>query len=341
MKRPASAATTRLRRALPVPAEPPVNEIDNTFDLQDGAPAPREEVLPDGAVLCRAPAKLNLSLRVAGVRDDGFHELDSVVAKITFYDELTLRLRDDGGITLACEGLDCGSDADNLALRAARALRAAVPDREGADIRLVKRIPPGTGLGGGSSDAAAVLWTLNRLWGLNLPADRLSAAGAELGSDVPLFLGPPASRMRGRGELIEPVVLPPFRVLLCLPDLLCPTGPVYAAWDALQGAQGDLAGRPEHAAWEARLEAGRVSDPPSAWRGELVNDLLPAAEVVLPDLRGWSKRLAAATGLPVHMTGSGCGLFVLLDDAHGVRDALANMPPEMRSRCVLARANPW
>ena len=135
------------------------------------AARPRRAVLADGGLRVAAPAKINLDLLVGPRRPDGYHDIDSLVAKITLYDELAARLREDGPVGLHCEGLDCGPIEENLALRAARLLAERAGRRVGgAEIRLAKAIPPGRGLGGGSSDAAAALVALDELWRLGLPA---------------------------------------------------------------------------------------------------------------------------------------------------------------------------
>jgi 4-diphosphocytidyl-2-C-methyl-D-erythritol kinase len=144
-----------------------------------------------------APAKLNLFLRITGRRADGYHLLQTVFQFLDWGDTVELRPRPDGEI--ARDGGDAGhaAVADDLALRAARALQAASGTRLGADVRVHKRIPVGGGLGGGSSDAATTLVALNALWELGWDVDRLARLGLELGADVPVFVPgsvrPPAS----------------------------------------------------------------------------------------------------------------------------------------------------
>jgi len=165
------------------------------------------------SLLVQAPAKLNLFLEVLGKRTDGFHELVTLMTSVRLYD--TLRFDDDpsGQITLRChdalsaETVPTGED--NLVVRAARLLQEQAGIPRGATIDLWKRIPSAAGLGGGSSDAAATLSALNRLWELHLSLAELSVLAARLGSDVPFFLGRSTSAIcRGRGESIEPVEIP-------------------------------------------------------------------------------------------------------------------------------------
>ena len=271
----------------------------------------------DGGMLWRAPAKLNLTLSVVGRRDDGFHELDSLVAKVTLYDELLVRPRDDGRIRLTCSPFDCGPVEENLAGRAARLLLSRAGGG-GADINLTKRIPPGSGLGGGSSDAAAALAALNELWRLNLPTRRLSELAAELGSDVPLFLNGPAARIRGRGERVEPVEVQPFFALLWMPELSCPTAEVYAAYDRLAGRNGTPAGG-----------------------GGPRNDLEPAASEICPELGEIASKLSAATGLEARLTGSGSAMFVLAENERQARAAADALPDDLPGRGAIVTLNPW
>jgi 4-diphosphocytidyl-2-C-methyl-D-erythritol kinase len=290
---------------------------------------PRLRALAGGGLCVAAPAKLNLHLRVGPVRPDGFHPVDSIVAKITLYDEIELRARDDGRIMFVCEGFDCGPDRTNLAHRAARLLRQRAASA-GADIHLRKAVPPGAGLGGGSSDAAAVLFGLNVLWKLGLAAAELSLLGAALGSDVPLFLGPPCCRVTGRGEIVEPADVPDFVAVLILLGVPCATGEVYRAYDA-SGAQ--IGPKPDR-----KMLAGL---PPSRWRGLLRNDLTAAARSVCAELDSAWRRLAAEPAVPICMTGSGSAMFVLCDDEAQAAEVRRSLPADLRAGGVTVRRNPW
>ena len=283
----------------------------------------------DGGLRVLAPAKLNLDLRVLGRRADGFHELDSIVARISLYDVIELRPRDDGRIRLECPGLPGLAPEKNLAWRAAERLAARAGGARGVDIALTKHIPAGSGLGGGSSDAAAVLAAMNDLWGLHLPAPELAEIAAGLGSDVPLFLGPPAARIRGRGEIVEPAAVHPFVALLVLPEIHCPTPEVYAAWDAAAAPRGSPPARP------------RMTALPSVWREGLVNDLAAAARTVRPELGELMDLLAAEMGLPVQLTGSGSGLFVLFDSLAVARTSAGLIPDELADRTYVVHQNAW
>ena len=191
----------------------------------------------------RAPAKLNLYLRVVGPRSDGYHEIETVFERVDLADELTFQLHPTD-IRLTCTGGDLPSGEDNLVVKAARLLRQAGGGRRGAEMHLIKRIPIAAGLGGGSSDAAAALSGLNELWGLGLSRPALLELAAQLGSDVPFFLSDaPFAIGRGRGEVCEPFAeaAPLFHVLV-VPDAQLSTRQVYEGFD--QRAQLDFSTRP-------------------------------------------------------------------------------------------------
>jgi len=275
-----------------------------------------------------AAAKINLNLLVGRRRDDGFHEIDSLAARITLYDHVRLSARDDGRIGFTCTGADCGSDEDNLALLAARLLSQIAPER-GADVLLAKGIPPGSGLGGASADAAAVLAGLCELWGANVSAGQLFELALRLGSDVPFFLGPPAARMTGRGDLIEPVNVHPFWAVLYLGGPACPTTAVYRAFDQLSRSPCE------------QVDPASLAQPPSRWRGVMRNQLLPAARGVSGELGRALDRLSESLPAPVCMTGSGGALFVLCDDLAEARAVLHRVPADMRGGCCIVRSNVW
>ena len=274
---------------------------------------------PDGLTV-RAPAKVNLTLRVLGTRPDGYHALESVVAGVSLFD--TLRIQPADGLLLTCTGAGAGLDVPdgdaNLVLRAARALQEACGARDGARLALEKRIPPGRGFGGGSSDAAAALVGLNALWDTGLAPDELSRIGASIGSDVPLFLGPPLAVMRGRGEEIEPVRgRSSWRLVLAWPDFASPTADVYAAYDCLGQTEDD---RPAATEVLARLDG-----PAHQAKPFLVNDLEPAADTIRGPRLGLRAVLEAAGAEAVGMTGSGSAYFAAADtepDARRWADAV-------------------
>jgi 4-diphosphocytidyl-2-C-methyl-D-erythritol kinase len=177
-----------------------------------------------------APAKLNLFLHIVGRRPDGYHELQSCFQFIDLCDEITIDVRADGQIRRAVEIADVAEEAD-LCVRAARALQAAAGTALGADIGVLKRIPMGGGLGGGSSDAATCLVALNHLWKLHWPVDDLAALGLKLGADVPVFVRGRVAWAEGIGErltpLYPPLAPPEANYLILKPNVGVSTAEVF------------------------------------------------------------------------------------------------------------------
>lgn len=222
-----------------------------------------------------APAKVNRCLHVVGRAEDGYHRLQTVFQFLNWGDELEIAATPEPQILLSGD-LSGVRAEENLAWRAAELLRRRAGVQRGANIRLHKRIPPGSGLGGGSSNAATVLCVLNRLWGVDWPLSHLEALGLELGADVPVFVRGQACLAQGRGEQMQVVSPPEATVCLVLPEIHCSTAQVFAHpavcrntplfapqdWaQAVDQARNDcapaaLALYPELAALEQRLQAG-------------------------------------------------------------------------------------
>ena len=241
-----------------------------------------------------AHAKVNLTLEVLGMRPDGYHELRSVVTTIPLHDDVELLDAPAGEMTVEMSGdgmevphVPC---EENLAVRAARALAAAAGVSRGVHIRIVKRIPVGAGLGGGSADAAAVLNGLNELWGMGLPKERLCEIGAEVGSDVPALVLGGMVLMAGRGERVRALLqrarrplsqsVGPFddNFVLRVPPIYASTARVYAEF------------RPEDC-------------------GKFRNDLQPAACRLYPAIAETIAEMEAEGLGDVQMTGSGSAVF--------------------------------
>jgi 4-diphosphocytidyl-2-C-methyl-D-erythritol kinase len=174
-----------------------------------------------------APAKVNMFLHVIGRRTDGYHLLQSVFVLIDWADTLHVERRADS--LLRRHDLGTPLPADDLCLRAARALQQASGARLGADIHIDKRLPSGAGLGGGSSDAATTLLALNRLWDLRWPTDRLGALALELGADVPFFVHGRNAFVEGVGERITPLELPRLWLAVVKPSESLATAPIFAS----------------------------------------------------------------------------------------------------------------
>ena len=175
-----------------------------------------------------APAKLNLFLHINGRRADGYHDLQTVFQLLDWGDEIGLEVTDGPNIE-RIEGPADIDPATDLAVRAALALQRATGARQGARIRVRKRVPVGGGLGGGSSDAATVLRVLNRLWGTSLSPGELARLGLELGSDVPIFVHGSSAWAEGRGEKLTPLELPEAWYLVLHPGVAVATAEIFQA----------------------------------------------------------------------------------------------------------------
>ena len=253
-----------------------------------------------------APAKLNLFLHVIGRRADGYHLLQSVFVLIDWCDTLHFERRLDGH--LARHDLGPALPADDLSLRAARALQQASGTGLGADISVHKHVPWGAGLGGGSSDAASTLLALNRLWGLNWPRARLARIGLALGADVPFFVGGQHALVQGIGERLTPMSLQPMHFAVVKPPAAIPTRDIFEHPLLKRDTQTVIvAGFPEG--------AGQVGWPLS-WGAEGSvqamsfgrNDLQPAAVDRCPEVAQAARWLQARYGNS-RMTGSGSAVF--------------------------------
>ena len=175
-----------------------------------------------------APAKLNLFLHVIGRRADGYHELQTLFQLISLSDRIGLRTRQDGAIERLA-GMAAVAAERDLAVRAAHALKDRTGTALGADLHVIKHIPAGGGLGGGSSDAATVLLGLNRLWGTALSIAELAELGLALGADVPLFVHGASAWGEGRGERLQSMTLPPRWFLVIHPGVAVSTAEIFQA----------------------------------------------------------------------------------------------------------------
>ncbi len=255
-----------------------------------------------------APAKINLWLRVLGKRPDGYHDLESLVWRISLSDRLTLADSSDGRIGLECDDPLLPGGTDNLAWRAADLMRRAVGrTNRGVGIWLEKRIPSGAGLGGGSSDAAAVLLGLCRMWDIPPGRDLLLPIAEQLGADVPLFLYPTPAVMTGRGEVVRPVH-PRIDAFLVV---AYPGVSVSTAW-----AYGNfrLTKTTDKYSLSTLYEAEGGRLPPWRWPDFLVNDLEECVMERFPVVRECKEALVRLGARASLMSGSGSAVFGLFDD---------------------------
>jgi len=276
----------------------------------------------------RAPAKVNLSLRVLRRRTDGYHDLDTLFQAIDLYDEVEVELVG-GGVSLSVErAADLGPEESNLAHRAASAFIEAAGAETGVRVRLTKHIPVGAGLGGGSSDAAAVLRCLSALIP-GVGASRLAEIGAVLGSDVPFFLGEsPLARGRGRGELLQPLdPLPPTDLVLVSPPVRVSTAEAYRALADNRAAgmeRPDPVAAPVATSW---------NDPTAV----SINDFEPLMAASHPEIAGALASLLSVGASLARMTGSGSTCFGLFDDREAAERAAEALAEETGWPCVAAR----
>lgn len=290
------------------------------------------QTLGAGAIVVRAPAKLNLSLAVLGRRPDGFHDIESLMVPVTLHDTLRVRRLDDGEIRLRVRfagrlatdvgrplARDVPADDSNLVVRAVRGLAAEAGCGRGLEIELVKEIPSGAGLGGGSSDAAAALVAASRAWELDWPAESLAGIAADIGSDVPWFLAGGSAIARGRGECIEPVAgIPALPAVIACPATGLSTAAVYARCTA----------EPTRCGEAARLAAALAAGNLRAATGLMHNGLEAAARGLSEEVVRLLDSLARAGAVAPRLTGSGSACFALARTAAEARGIAARLSAE-------------
>ena len=263
-----------------------------------------------------APAKVNLFLHVVGRRVDGYHLLESLFALVDFADTLKLTLDRSGRIGRVND-VDGVPAADDLAVRAARALQRACGTPLGVAIEVRKRIPRGAGLGGGSSDAASVLLALNRLWNVRLDRAALAALGAGLGADVPFFVHGENAFVTGVGERVRPVSLPRRWLALAMPATHVPTAAIFASPQLTRSAA------------SAKMSVFSES------YGR--NDLEPIAASQYPDV---AQAIAVLERIVpgARMSGSGSAVFAACESEQAARLAVSGLPEAIAGRAVVTLA---
>ncbi len=258
----------------------------------------------DGISRIHAPAKLNLNLRVTGRRDDGYHLLDSVVVFTGFGDWIELEPAQEDSVAVTGDfASSVGAGEDNICFRALAAFRDHGGVAGGHSITIDKRIPVGAGLGGGSSDAAAILRYLNRTSPAPLAERRLAEAALSLGADVPVCLAGIAQRMQGIGDMLTPVdPVPHGHLVLARADAMLPTAEVFRS--LRESGSGDAA------PLRSSEISGSVADIVAAG-----NDLQAAAMSLSPDIALVLDRLRDGNGvIAAQMSGSGSACFGLFDN---------------------------
>ena len=263
------------------------------------------------ALHARSPAKINLALQVLGKRNDGFHEIRSIVTTFDLTDHLTFRRADDGSIALTCTSPDLTTDESNLVIQAANALREVADINASAAITLDKRIPIAAGLGGGSGNAAATLAALNKLWQTNLSDDVLARIGADLGSDVPLFFNLPSAEIRGRGEIVSPINLRwQGWAVLAFAGCHVSTPAVYSQ---LQ--------RDDYPPVDERVfDAIATAEKANELQALCFNHLEPAVFRVAPKVADMCREVGKLAGRDVRVTGAGQTAYLLFDEKGEAED---------------------
>jgi 4-diphosphocytidyl-2-C-methyl-D-erythritol kinase len=258
-----------------------------------------------------APAKINLFLHVTGRRQDGYHELQTLFQLLDWGDEIRIQLTADPGIVRNAADYPVVEEAD-LVVRAARLLQSEAGCRRGARIRVLKRIPIGAGLGGGSSDAATVLLALNRLWKCGFGLPELAGLGARLGADVPVFVHGRSAMATGIGERLQPATIGPRHYVLVLPDLAISTAAIFAD--------------PELVRDSASISLA------DALAGRGRNDCEAVVRKRYPQIAGLMRSLER-WGRPV-MTGTGSAVFLPMDSREQAVRAAREMKTLYNVRAV-------
>jgi 4-diphosphocytidyl-2-C-methyl-D-erythritol kinase len=273
----------------------------------------------DDRVEVVAPAKVNLALLVGPVRPDGFHEIASLMLPISLADLVTVEKTPGAGLDVVC---DVAPGADNLAARLVRELEQRLDRSFEVRVTIEKRVPHGGGLGGGSSDAAATLLALERLFHLELSPRLRYEAAAAVGSDVPFFLWPGPQLAMGRGQVLKAVRVPALRLVVAIPDVSLSTAAVYGWRD--EDADVTL----KEFTPKVRLLSSRVQTAKTARdvAAMVANDLEPSVVKRSEAVGELIERLRSAGALAAAMTGSGAavfGLFATEARALKAREAVA------------------
>ena len=263
----------------------------------------------------RAYAKINLGLNVLGKRTDGYHDIETVFRLIDLYDELEI-VQNDQGTYFSSNKPELSNDNTNLCLRAAHLLRDLTGCHMGVEMKLTKRIPIGAGLGGGSSDAAATLKGLTKLWSLDISPEELQTISESLGSDVPFFFTGQTAHATGRGEILESFVLPlPYSILVATPPIH-----VSTAWAYSSLRLDENRNRPKL----RDLFSGTIRDT-GVLRRELTNDFEETVFRQYPEILKLKEAILSGGAEVALMSGSGSSVFGFFSSAENARTLASNL----------------
>lgn len=250
----------------------------------------------------KAPAKINLCLKILGKRPDGFHDIFSIMQAVDLFDEISFERTENSGITIDCDDPEVPQGDDNLIARAYHHMKDRYSLIDGLRVRLRKRIPIGSGLGGGSSDCATTIKVINTLFTLSLSQSEMSKIGALLGSDVPFFFSSGSAMVQGRGELVHNIEIKrDFFVVIVVPNVHISTHHIYSKL-RLDLTNKNIRGR---------FHVNQDSLGYSELTGLLGNDLEEVVVRDCPEVRRVRDDLAACGLENVSMSGSGSAVFAL------------------------------
>ncbi|MHC4324647.1 MAG: 4-(cytidine 5'-diphospho)-2-C-methyl-D-erythritol kinase [Planctomycetota bacterium] len=297
----------------------------------------REQITAVGdGLLVLAPAKINLSLLIAGKRPDGYHEIETIMAKIDWYDEILIQPGRQSGIELICQGPNWApTGEDNLVYRAARNLMDSYNVTSGVRITLTKNIPAGTGLGSASSDAAATLIGINQYYKLGLEQKKLFESAAKLGSDVAFFLGEPLAFCTGKGEKVKKLdEIFNFIALLILPDVSISTEKVYANYQHDRNLYNKLNIRIKNHLLKNRIDLVV----------KMCTNMLAESCFDLEDSLAELKETTESLGIgPCCLSGSGSAMFCIIES--GNEDEAGEYKRELAEKIgcksIIVRNNGW
>ena len=268
-----------------------------------------------------APAKLNIRLKITGRRPDGYHDLVSIMVPVGLFDHLQLKFIEDPRIDITCGGFSAPANADNLVCRAAQSFFSEIGWRKGLSIHLTKRIPVAAGLGGGSSDAAAILMALNETLCATQPLspERLAELAVKLGADVPFFLRRGPCIARGIGEKLDPIrKWPPFCYVIVMPDISVSTAKVYGALDQPSFRSGEQDKRElELTNDEYHVTIRNLEKMPVEVCRLLENDLERVTVSRFPIVGEIKQSLMDVGAIGALMSGSGPSVFGIFDSKAG------------------------
>lgn len=261
----------------------------------------------------KAYAKVNLWLDITGILDNGYHALNTVMQQVDICDYVTVTTGENDGIAVSCDNPDIPADERNIAYKAAAVFYREIGKEPRVSVSVEKHIPLEAGMGGSSTDGAAVLIALNELYGKPVSMERLLELGKGLGADVPFCMTGNTAKCKGIGEVIEPIKRGDFALVIVKPDFSCSTGTAYKAYDS----------NPVHEKKGFDDFCEKLSGDVCNWAGELYNIF----EVLYnnPEIDEIKAELLASGALGAAMTGSGSAVFGVYKNTEEAQKALERL----------------